>query len=185
MSLRLHFTPSRVFAAALVMFAGACTTVTVTPEAAAPPKQSYHTVIVAVSDPKAPEYAYLDTYFKEGLVRRLKELNAFETILVAPATSASPDTLLVSGTVIGADEGSEALRWIVGFGAGREHVTAELELKTNDGKSLGTLKIRKAYSGGAGIGGVGFIDLKGLTTQVGEQAAQTLMDWSRGKDISD
>jgi hypothetical protein len=185
MPLRPLFAPSRVFAVALVMFAGACTTVTVTPEAAAPPNQAYHAVVVAISGAKTPQLEQLDPYFKEGLLRRLRELNAFNTILEAPAAPTSPDTLLVSGTVTGADKGDEALRWLVGMGAGREHVTAELELRTSDGKSLGTLKIRKAYSGGMGIGGAGFIGMEGLTTQVGEQAAQTLMDWSRGKNISD
>lgn len=53
-----------------------------------------------------------------------------------------------------------------------------------NGKALGRLQIRKAYSGGAGIGGAGFIDIQNLTTQVGEQAAQTLLDWSQGKDIA-
>jgi len=92
--------------------------------------------------------------------------------------------LSVSGTVTEAEKGDEVLRILVGMGAGREYVTAELELKDSDGNVLGHLKIRKAYSGGVGIGGGGFIDIQDLTKQVGEQAAQTLLDWSRRKDIS-
>lgn len=173
-----------VAAASLLLLASGCTTVTVTPEAIAPPKQQYHTVIIGLIEPKTSDLVYLNSYFREGLVRRLHELKAFDTIAEAPATAGATDALSVFGTVTEADRGDAALRFLVGFGAGREHVTADLELKDSKGNILGHLQIRKAYSGGAGIGGAGFIDMEDLTKQVGEQAAQTLLDWSRGKDVS-
>jgi hypothetical protein len=162
--------------------ASACTTVTVTPQSVAPPKQQYRAVVVGLLEPKSPDLGYLNSYFREGLLRRLHELNAFETIAEAPSAASAPDTLSVFGTVTEAEKGDEVLRLLVGMGAGREHVTAELELKDSDGNVLGHLQIRKAYSGAAGFGGApDFIDIQGLTKQVGEQAAQTLLDWSRRK----
>jgi hypothetical protein len=67
------------------------------------------------------------------------------------------------------------------MGAGREHVTAQVQLMGANGKPIGEFRVRKAYSGGYGIGGAGFLDIEDLTQQVGEQCAQTLVDWSQGK----
>ena len=181
--MRTFSKPIRYLVAASLM-ASACTTVTVTPQSVAPPKQQYRAVVVGLLEPKSQDLGYLNSYFREGLLRRLHELNAFETIAEAPSAASAPDTLSVFGTVTEAEKGDEMLRILIGMGAGREHVTAELELKDGDGNVLGHLQIRKAYSGGVGIGGGGFIDIQDLTKQVGEQAAQTLLDWSRRKDIS-
>lgn len=184
MQISMWRAPFCLLATSLLLL-GACTTVTVTPQSAEPPKQTYRAVIVGSLAPKSPALGYLNSYFQEGLVRRLNELKAFESISEAPSTTNAPDAIFVFGTVTEADKGDPVLRGFVGFGAGREHVTAELELKGSDGKSLGHLEIRKAYSGGAGIGGwATVLDVEELTKQVGEQAAQTLLDWSQGKQIA-
>jgi hypothetical protein len=73
------------------------------------------------------------------------------------------------------------LRFIIGMGAGRERVAATVMAKNSGGATLEGFEVRKAYSGGVGIGGGTFIDIEGLTTQVGEQAAQSLVDWTQGK----
>jgi hypothetical protein len=185
MALFFRHVPIRALAVVLVAAGSACTTVTVTPQSAEPPKQTYHTVIVGSLEPKSPDLGYLNSYFHEGLVRRLTELKAFDAIMETPATARSPDTLLVLGTVTEADKGDAVARLLIGFGAGRQHVTAELELKSSDGATLGHLEIRKAYSGGVGLGGGSFIDMEDLTKQVGEQAAQTLFDWSQGKQVGE
>jgi|HubBroStandDraft_6_1064221.scaffolds.fasta_scaffold228721_2 hypothetical protein len=174
----------RGLALALVIASSACTTVTVTPQATQPPPQTYHVVIIGKGDNPDPRTAYLDTYFREGLMRRLGELKAFDNVSQTPPATAAPDTLFVTGWVSEADKGDEALRFFVGMGAGREHVTGQLELKNSDGQSLGRLEIRKAYSGGMGMGGATVIDLEELSKQVGEQAAQTLFDWSKGKPVA-
>jgi hypothetical protein len=175
---------SRELAIALLLVISACTTVTVTPKETQAPTHTYREVVIGKIDNPNPANGYLDSYFREGLIRRLGELKAFDSVSDTPRDSASPDTLFVTAWVSEADKGDEALRLFVGMGAGREHVTAQLDLKDSDGKSLGHLEIRKAYSGGAGLGGAGFIDVQDLTKQVGEQAAQTLFDWSQGKQIA-
>ena len=163
---------------------GACTTVSVTPVSAPAPTQSYHAAVVQAADQQDPALKYYTTFFREGLVRRLRELNNL-TVSDATNGSATTDTIMVVGTVTEVDKGSQALRGFIGFGAGRAHVTATLDLQGNDGKPLGKLVIRKAYSGGAGMGGFGdLVDMEELAKQVGEQAAQSLTDWSLGKQIA-
>lgn len=169
------------------MMVAGCTTVTVTPESAVAPTQTYKAVVlkkVAVSD---PEFGYLGPFFQEAFIRRLKELKSFGEVSAESADkngSANPQTILISATLTKVDKGDAALRFLVGFGAGREHVTAQVNIMSVDGKRLGQFKVRKAYSGGAGIGGVGFLDIEGLTQQVGEQCAQSLVDWSQGKIVA-
>ena len=87
----------------------------------------------------------------------------------------------MTATLTDVDKGDVALRLFIGMGAGRERAAAVVTAKGNDGSTLGNFEVRKAYSGGAGIGGAGFIDVQDLVTQVGEQAAQSLLDWSQGK----
>jgi hypothetical protein len=183
MSFRSGFGLGRAIVLVALFALGACTTVTVTPEDTAAPKEAYKTVVVSFQTPSNAYVGDYGPFFREGLLRRLRELKAFDTIVEAPNTPSGPDALYVSATLTDVDKGNEAVRWLVGFGAGREHASAELDLKSADGKPLGHLEIRKAYSGGAGIGGAGFITIEDLTKQVGEQAAQSLLDWSQGKDV--
>lgn len=175
---------SRAWVIAALVALSACTTVTVTPKSTQAPTQTYHMVVIGKGENPDARTVYLDGYFREGLIRRLGELKAFDQVTDTPPATPSPDTLFVTGWVSEADKGDEALRFFVGMGAGRERVTAQLDLKNSDGQSVGHLEIRKAYSGGMGIGGATVIDLEGLTKQVGEQAAQTLWDWSQGKSVA-
>jgi hypothetical protein len=185
--MRVSYWLSRVLCAAALLSAAACTTVTVTPQGAmpaAPVMQTYRAVAVGAIDVKQPEFAYLGPSFREGLVRRLNELKAFDTVIDNPATPPAPGTLMVTATVTEVDKGDAVLRFMIGMGAGSEHVAAAIAIKGNDGIALGAFDVRKGYAGGAGIGGASFIDIEDLVKQVGEQAAQSLVDWSQGKTPS-
>jgi hypothetical protein len=176
----------RALGATLLLLTAACTTVEVTPQALQVPTQTYRTVVFARVDAKDPAFAYVEPFFREGFVRRLNELKAFDSVSDVSASQAaagptSPDAILVTATLTDVDKGDLALRIIIGMGAGRETVAAQLDIQGPDGKSLGHFETRKAYAGGYGIGGGTFIDIEDLTKQVGEQAAQSLVDWSRGK----
>ncbi len=82
----------RAFAAALLVLSTACTTVTVTPQAtnAPPPPQTYKNVVLGTVDAKDPSYAYVIGFFREGFVRRLRELKAFETVSDSAAAPSTP-----------------------------------------------------------------------------------------------
>lgn len=158
-----------------------CTTVTVTPESTQAPTQTYEAVDLSSVNVSDSEFAYLGPFFQKAFVRRLNELKGFPNVSDGPANPNATKTIVVAVTLTDVDKGNAALRMLVGMGAGREHVTAEVQLTDGSGKSIGGFNVRKAYSGGAGIGGVGFLDIEDLTQQVGEQCAQSLVDWSQGK----
>jgi hypothetical protein len=165
------------------LMATGCTTVTVTPESAQAPTQTYGAVDLTSVKVSDSEFAYLGPFFQKAFIRRLGELNGFSNVSDGPADPNATKTkmIYVDATLTKVDKGDAALRWLVGMGAGREHVTAQVHLTDASGKAIGEFKVRKAYSGGAGIGGAGFLDIEDLTQQVGEQCAQTLVDWSQGK----
>lgn len=172
----------RICGGGILLLTAACTTVTVTPDIPAPANiQSYRLVTLGAVDARQPDYAYLIQFFREGFVRRLNELKAFDAVSDNSPNPPGPGTLVVTATLVEVDKGDVALRLFIGMGAGRERAGAHLAVKSADGNTLGTFDVHKAYSGGAGIGGASFIDIEDLTKQVGEQAAQSLVDWSQGK----
>ena len=163
------------------LLAAGCTTVTVTPQLAQAPAQTYGAVDLTSVTVDASEFSYLGPFFQKAFVRRLDELKAFSNVSDGQADPNATKTIFVTATLTNVDKGSAALRFLVGMGAGREHVTAEIKLTDASGTAIGEFKVRKAYSGGVGIGGGGFLDIEDLTQQVGEQCAQSLVDWSQGK----
>jgi hypothetical protein len=176
----------RALGATLLLLTAACTTVEVTPQALQAPTHTYRTVVLARVGSQDPAFTYVEPFFREGFVRRLNELKAFESVSDASASQAaagptSPDAILVTAILTNVDKGDGALRFFIGMGAGRERVAAQLDIQGPDGRSLGRFEARKAYSGGMGIGGGSFFDIEDLTKQLGEQAAQSLVDWSQGK----
>lgn len=175
----------RALCAALLLLSAGCTTATITPETGASPPaalaQNYRAVVLGAVDASQPEFAYLIPFFREGFVRRLNELKAFDSVSDNPSTPPGAGTLVVTASLTEVDKGDAALRFLIGMGAGREHATTLITVKSNDANTLSTFEVRKAYSGGAGIGGASFLEIDDLVKQVGEQAAQSLVDWSQGK----
>lgn len=113
------------------------------------------------------------------LVAELTASKAFSQVLDSVPTQLPASTLVISGHITEVEKGSAAARWIVGFGAGRAHMTAEFELKDESGNRLGTYSVRKTYAGGAGIGGAGFLDMDDLAGKLGKQAADSLANWAK------
>ncbi len=168
----------------IVVLLGACTTTTITPELVRPaPEQKIDTVVVA---DLTSEDELLDLYIphlREGLVARLREAGDFSEVIVGSASPAPPAAIVVSGKLTEIDKGSTAARWIIGFGAGRAIARASFEIKDTGGATLARFESRKAYSGGAGIGGANFLDMEDLVRKLGEETANSLIRWSNGEPL--
>jgi hypothetical protein len=52
------------------------------------------------------------------------------------------------------------------------------EVADQDGKVLTKFHSRKAYSGGAGIGGFDLVDMQDLARKLGEDTAESIVRWS-------
>lgn len=64
--------------------AAGCTTVTVTPESAQAPPQSYGTVDLTSVKVNDSEFACLGRFFQKAFIRRLGELNGFSNVSDGP-----------------------------------------------------------------------------------------------------
>lgn len=170
-------------ALAAVFVLGACTTTTITPELVLAPKEIPQTIIVG---DVSTDYELLNFYLphlRHGLTARLMESQKFEKVLTNASNPMPPSALVISGKLTEVDKGSQAARWLIGFGAGRAKARGMFEIKDRSGVVLARFESRKAYSGGAGIGGIDFIDIDELVQQLGEETAESLIRWSQGKPL--
>ena len=141
--------------------------------------KTYSTVVIGdVAAPDELWHAYAVEVRRE-LATQLIAAKAFSQVLdPAPATLPA-DAVLISGRITEVEKGSAAARWIVGFGAGRAHITGEFQLRDNTGAQIGTYSVRKTYAGGAGIGGAGFLDMDDLAKKLGDASADSLDGWEK------
>ncbi len=169
---------------AIVVLLGACTTTTITPELVQPaPEQKIDTVVVADLTSENDILNLYIPHLRQGLVARLREVEDFREVIVGSANSAPPAAIVISGKLTEIDKGSTAARWIIGFGAGRAIARATFEIKDAGGATLARFESRKAYSGGAGIGGADFLEMEDLVQELGEETANSLIRWSNGEPL--
>jgi uncharacterized protein DUF4410 len=157
-----------------------CTGTTVKPNMMHRDESKAYTSI-AVGEIAAPDelwHNYAIEVHRE-LASQLLADRAFAQVLDPSPAQLPIEAVLISGNITEADKGSAAARWIVGFGAGRAHITAEFRLTDSVGTQIGTYSVRKTYAGGAGIGGAGFLDMDDLAKKLGAAAAESLDSWQK------
>lgn len=164
---------------AAVMISG-CTGTTVRPSMHPQSVAKTYTTVavgeITVSDELWHNYAI---EIHRELAAELTASGAFPQVLDPLPTPLPDGTLVVSGRLTEVDKGSTAARWIIGFGAGRAHMTAEFELKDANSEKVGTYTVRKTYAGGAGIGGGNLLDMDDLARKLGKEAADSLGNWAK------
>ena len=169
---------------AFMVLLGACTTTTITPQLVLPaPEKKIDTVIVAELSSDDELLELYIPHLRQGLVARLREAEAFQEVIVGSASPTPATAVVVSGKLTEIDKGSTAARWIIGFGAGRAIARGTFEIKDAGGATLARFESRKAYSGGAGIGGADFLDMDDLVQKLGEETANSLIRWSQGEPL--
>jgi hypothetical protein len=99
--------------------------------------------------------------FRRSVQEWIKRNGGFESVLTERPAMLGNDAIVLVGTLTEVDEGSTALRWIVGFGAGQAKVKGEFEIQSPTGATLARFSARESYLGGAGIGGAGFLGRTG------------------------
>lgn len=119
------------------------------------PLSTFHTVEVK-------PFAVADDVAKKFQGKELDKLNEMAS-LIAPhvaelfrqsewgASAVAPDRLVIEGRVVSFDPGNQAMRYLIGFGAGRSKVIAEVEFEDASGHILGSSE----FTGGVTMGGFG------------------------------
>jgi hypothetical protein len=170
-------------AVAILLILGACTTTTVTPEFVQPATHEVKTV--AIGDIAADDelWELYVAHFRSGLVAKLKESKVFAEVLETAPADLPSNAVLITGKLTEIDKGSKAARWIIGFGAGRAKARGDFQISDPNGLKLAKFQSRKAYSGGAGIGGADFVDMEDLVQELGEETAGSVIRWSQGEPL--
>ncbi len=164
---------------------GGCTTTTITPSLATVPTQSYERVAIGTVGivKQYGQWGSLLPHFRHALVARLNKDTAFATVLDPAPANLPRSSILLSGNITLVNKGSKAARWIIGFGAGRAQVAGIFEIRDASGRLMASFESRKAYSGGAGIGGADFLDMEDLIQQLGTETANSVIRWSNGQSL--
>jgi hypothetical protein len=155
----------------------------VNPDVITTPAQKYSAVAVGDITMEDKLWEYLIPHFRRGLAQGFAEEKAFDAVLDPAPEKLSQSSLLLSGKIIEVDKGSTALRWIVGFGAGKAKVKGVFEIRSCDGICLARFEAQESYAGGAGIGGANLLDMEDLMRRFGSTIAQKAVQWSRGEKV--
>lgn len=172
-----------VFSLFLAMFLSSCTTTTITPKTVQSPARNVD--VVAIGDIESDDEIWGSRipYLRRGLLARLREEGGFAGVLDGTPSVVSENGITVSGKVTEVDKGNRALRFIIGFGAGRAIAAGSFQIIDRDGAILAQFEVRKAYSGGAGIGGLDMLDMDELMQKLGEETADSIIRWANGESL--
>ncbi len=164
---------------AVGLIAAGCATTTVDKNMLQMAARTYPVVVIGDLNSGDQTWQGYVAQARKGLDTKLTDSKAFVQV-VDPASNPLPaNAVIVTGKLTEADKGNTALRWLIGFGAGKAHITGEFQLAEPNGTVLGKFSVRKAYSGGAGIGGANLLDMDDLAQQLGEETANTIVAWTK------
>ena len=162
----------------------ACTFTTVkTRFAAPPPKENPRVIVVGefrCSYTRSDKDLY---YFKKGLLRRLRENEAFSRVETRPETPVPKDGVKLTGVIRLVDGGDSLGRYLIGLGVGEASVYGDFVLRGPKGGIKADFAAWRKYKGGAGIGGADFLCVEDMLALLGETVADVVIDWTKGKPI--
>jgi hypothetical protein len=173
-----------VLAGVVAFGAAGCSSTTVTPEEILPPPANARTIAVGEIEAGPERWKRLVRYFRNGLVRRLLESEAFDTVLYPAPESPPPGSITVSGRITDVDEGSEPARFLIGLGVGNAEVAGRFEIASAGSERLAVFEQRQVSSGGTGQDAHwNPVYVEDLMEQLGEETAATVIRWRDGEDL--
>ena len=170
----------RTFSVLILLLLIGCTTTSVQPGLLRQPAAAYRVIVVGQVSAADEDTGHTAAVLaRRGLVAELIKSQQFAEVLDTAPNPPQAGSLLTSGKVTEIDKGSTALRFIIGFGAGRSRMAGEFKLADASGATLAQFSVSKEYSGGAGIGGADLVDMDTLATQLSEAAASAIVKWNQ------
>lgn len=156
-----------------------CTSKDVRSELLTAPSQKYSVIVVGnvTIEDKLWDNLILD--FRRGLVQGLTAQKDFEVVNYPVSEKLAESSLFLSGKITEVNKGSTALRWIVGFGAGRATVRGVFEICGRDGAELVKFEAQESYAGGVGAGGADYYGIEDLMQRLGKTVAKKTVRWLR------
>ena len=171
--------PAIVGLATVGLVLGGCAGTSITPAMIQSAEHSYPVAVVGEVSVNDALWQNYGIEVQRALSSKLMEAMTFGQVVGDGTSPALANTVLITGKVTEVDKGNLAARWIIGFGAGSAHLSADFQLAKPDGTMIGKFTVRKTYAGGAGIGGASLLDMDDLATQAGEESAKVIANWAK------
>lgn len=171
--------PRRAVILLPLLFASACAVTEVSPVSGEPAQQRFSAVFVdevRTDDELWRAYAVIT---RRAMIAEFRKSDVFGEVLQELPQPPPPGTLIVRETLVEVERGNIALRFIIGFGAGRSRISADIVLADPAHHDLASFRVSKSYAGGAGIGGLDLLSMEDLAEQLGREAAQRVIAWAR------
>jgi hypothetical protein len=138
---------------------------------------------LAVGEIRAPdvEHQRIARQIRRELVADVEASQAFARVLLPAPAVLPPRTVLLSGELLEAEDGSEALRFLIGPGVGAPRLRARYELHTADGLLLARF-VQTAHS----MDGAGYaahwnpVYLDDIAADFAAETADAIVAWSKG-----
>jgi len=115
---------------------------------------------------------------RRQLITALRESHVFTQVLDETPAAPPPQSAYVTAQIIDVHKGSAVARVLVGFGAGRAYMTADVQVKDPSGAQLYEAAVKKTYAGGLGIGGAGLVDMDDMSQKLGDETAVAIEKWT-------
>jgi len=171
--------------AGVVAFAAAgCASTTVTPEEVLSPPETARTIAVGEIEAGPERWKRLARFYRKGLVRGLRESEAFDTVLDPAPRNPLPGSITVSGRITDVDEGSEPARFLIGYGLGSAEVAGRFEIAAAGRERLAVFEQRQVSTEGTGQGAHwNPVYVEDIMEQLGEETALTIIRWRDGEGL--
>ena len=118
----------------------------------------------------------------ERFAARLKQLGPYKEVSVVESGNGPAGAAVMEGKFTSLDPGNRALRYSVGFGAGKSSVAVAGSVKAADGTLLATFEQRRIGSMGM-FGGNSLNKLIDDSKSIGEDLAEFLNKWANKKKL--
>ena len=140
---------------------------------------------IVLGDVKAadPQWEPYRLHFGRGFEEWFKKHPGVPDAVTDRSAAFPPDAVILTGTITEIDKGNWPLRWLVGMGAGQAQVKGDFEIINAHGQVISQFSARESYLGGAGIGGVGFLDMEDLVRRFAETVAKATRKWANGEPM--
>jgi hypothetical protein len=122
--------------------------------------------------------------FRRVLAETLRDDGAFENVIAMTPAAVPPEAVLVTGHIHRIGDGSETLRFTVGYGAGAPRLRVRLEIFDVDGVRLAAFaQSARSFSGTGYSAHLKPVYLDDLVDDLAQRSALAIVRWKEGRPI--
>lgn len=172
----------RGVALTVLLVLGGCTTMTKEFVAAPPEKPTF--IAVGRIEPTCTEWERDALRFERELNAELRASGAFPEVRSSVARMLPEDALVINGTVIDADEGSDFQQTVLGIGG----PAATVEVRVTDGRDRVLLVFRKSSliaRKNLDMTSWSPLEVRSLMDDLAKDSAREIVRWSKGGKVHD